>query len=243
MRISWGENRKFSQGVYQGVLYPGNGPGVAWSGLISVTEKGDDSPSSLYIDGQRHRNRNLPSSAAGIISAFMYPDEFEPYIGLQATWVTAQSKDTFGFSYRNNRELHIVYNAVVAPSSDQYQTLGGDVSPITFSWNFTTKPVDIPAGRPAARVVIMLDYAQPEALAELEAILYGDDENDPSIPDVETIVEIFESHTTIRITDNGDGTWTATGPDELITITGSTFTIDGAAVVFLDDSTYKISSL
>lgn len=243
MRISWGDERPYTQGVYQGVLYPEDSPGVAWNGLTGVTEKNTDNVSQVYVDGQLVQNQSDPSEFAGVISAFTYPDEFEPCIGLQAGWITAQGKKAFGFSYRTNRELHVVYNARVSPSSDQYQTLGGDISALTFSWDFTTTPVDIPGGRPSAHLVIMLDYAQPGAIADLEALIYGDDENDASLPSPETVTGIFESHTTIRITDNGDGTWTATGPDALIVITGDTFTIDGAFTTVLDASTYKIRSL
>lgn len=243
MRISWGEERPYSQGVQQAVLYPSDGPGVAWNGLISVTAKGDSSPSSLYIDGQLYRNRSVPTSFEGVISAYMYPDEWEPYIGIQAGWVTSQKRPLFGLTWCDNRELHIVYNAMAAPGNDQYQTLGDNVSPVAFSWNFATLPVDIPAGRPSAHLVVMLDYAQPDAVSDLEALIYGDDENDPSLPDPAAIYAIFESHTTIQIVDNGDGTWTATGPDSLITVAGDTFTIDGAAVTVIDADTYKIHSL
>ncbi len=168
MRITWGDIRPYSQGVKQGVLFPNTGPGVPWNGLISVTVKGDDAASSLYIDGRRHRNRSSPSTFSGTISAFTYPDEFDSCIGVLSGWVMSQNKNPFGLTWRDNRELHIVYNAITSPSNDQYQTIGANVNPLTFSWDFTTTPVDIPAGGYSAHVVIMLDYVQPSALVPLQ---------------------------------------------------------------------------
>ena len=217
MRVTWDDVRPYSQGVKQGVLYPENSPGVAWNGLISVTEKGDDSPSSLYIDGQKIRNKATLSYFSGTISAFTYPDEFEPMIGL-VSGISSQPKPSFGFCYRNNNEIHLVYNALASPSSDQFSSFSEQPSATVFSWDFTTQPVEIPGGRPSAHLVVLLDYSQPGAISSLEAILYGDADNDPSLPDPATVIDIFESNAVLRITDNGDGTWTATGPDNVITM-------------------------
>lgn len=244
MRISWGDAERFySQGVSNGVLYPQNSAGVSWTGLISVNEKGDDSTNAFYIDGVRFRSRNAPSTYSGTISAFMYPDEFEPYNGV-TTGITAQPKSSFGLSYRSNREIHLIYNAVSSPSNDQYASLNADVNPVAFSWDFDTLPMDIPGGRASAHLVVMLDYAQLGAVSDLEDMLYGNDENDPFLPDPQTVYTLFESYTTLTIVDNGDGTWTATGPDSVITmLDANTFQIDWDSAVFIDANTYTIQSL
>lgn len=242
-RVQWIDNHLYSQGVSNAVLYPENSPGVAWNGLISIQRSGDNAPTSLYFDGQKYRDEFKLDTASGTIIAFTYPDEFEPCIGLEAG-VTAQPRQSFGFTYRDTREIHIVYNAAVSPSNDQYQSTGGDISPVNFSWNFTTTPVKIPAGRATAHLVILVDFADPDALAALEDILYGDDTNQPQLPDPATIYELFESNTTVRITDNGDGTWTASGPDDVVIDNGDgTFTIDWASAQFIDADNYQIYSL
>lgn len=217
MRVTWDDVRPYSQGVYQGVLYPENSPGVAWNGLTSVTEKGDDSPSSFYVDGQKVRTRVAPSSFAGTIKAFTYPDEFEPMIGL-VSGISSQPRPSFGFSYRNNNEIHLVYNALATPSSDQYSSISDQPSPVEFSWDFTTQPVEIPGGRNCSHLVVLIDQSQSGAVSSLEALLYGDANNDPSLPDPAAVLDIFESNAVLRITDNGDGTWTAVGPDDVVTM-------------------------
>lgn len=245
MRISWDgdSNRVYSAGVDSGVFYPQNSPGVPWNGLISVAEKDGTTIDTSYIDGQKYRNQLKPSNFSGTISAFTYPDEFEPYNGLVG-FISGQPRDSFGFSYRTNNELHLVYNAMAGVSNDEYSSLGSTASPVAFQWDFTTLPVDIPYGRPSAHLVIMLDYANADAMSDLEAVIYGNDTNDPSLPDPSDVLEIFESHTTLRITDNGDGTWTADGPDDVITMLDSnTFQIDWPSAVFIDATSYTIRSL
>lgn len=217
MRVTWDDVRPYSQGISKGVLYPQNSPGVAWNGLTSVTEKGDDSPSSSYIDGLKFRNRSDSSSFAGTISAFTYPDEFGPYIGV-ASGITTQPRSSFGLCYRDNKEIHLVYNARAALSGNQFSTLSDQGDLTKFSWDFTTVPVKIPGGKPTSHLVIMVDYAQAGSISALEALLYGTATSDPALPDPATVIDIFESNAVVRITDNGDGTWTASGPDSIIVV-------------------------
>jgi hypothetical protein len=244
MRVSWDSGERiYSQGVYNGVLYPKNSPGVPWSGLISVTDKADPSPTSRYVDGRRYASHISPSVFAGTISAYTYPDEWDRHIGL-AAGISSQPKQSFGLSFRDNRDIHLIYNAVASPSSDQYSTIGGDVSPIAFSWDIATVPVEVYSARPTSHLVISTDYAKPEAIAELEDLIYGSDSDDPSLPNPAVVLEIFESNTTLRITDNGDGTWTADGPDSAITMLDAyTFQIDWPSATFIDADTYRIYSL
>jgi hypothetical protein len=58
------------------------------------------------------------------------------------------------------------------------------------------------------------------------------------------VLEMFESGAILRIVDHGDGTWTATGPDEAIKMLSSTmFEITWPSAIYIDTETYKISSL
>ena len=242
-QITWDTgNRIYFQGVSNAVLYPVKSPGVPWNGLISVTEKGDAKSTSLYIDGQLYRNRNVPDAFAGTISAYTYPDELEPYIGV-VSGITAQPKKTFDLTYRNSSELHLVYNVLLGPSSSEYASLSDSVNPASFSWAFTTLPENIPGGRPGAHLVIVLDSASPAAVSGLENILYGDDANAPSMPSIQTVLDLFATYALMIITDNGDGTWTAAGPDSSISLVSDVFTITWPSATYLDSDTYSIRTL
>lgn len=242
-RVSWDSLEHFyTTGVSNGVLYPKNSPGVAWNGLISVTEKGDPAVTPFFVDGQLYRSRYVPDAFSGTISAYMYPDEFNPYIGV-VKGISSQVKPTFGLTYRNNREIHLVWNVLVSPSSDHYVSTGGDIDPNAFSWDFTTLPEDILYARPSAHLVVNTDEAYSDAIAALEDILYGNDANAASLPSPADVISLIESFAVVVVTDNGDGTWTATGPDDVITITGDIFSIDWPSAIFTDADDYQISSL
>jgi hypothetical protein len=234
MRITWDTgNRDYASGVSQGVLYPENSPGVPWNGLLSVTEAGGKGQESKYIDGRRYSTRNLTSTFSGTISAYTYPDEFAPYAGIFGI-ITGQRRRSFGFSYRTSNEIHLVYNAFAAPSGGSYSTIGEKVDPIAFEWKFTTLPVKIPGGKPSSHLVISVDDSQAAAIAQLEALLYGTDTDDPRLPLPEEVISVFETYTTLRITDNGDGTWTASDSGQAITIIdGTTFKINWPSVMLI----------
>lgn len=243
-RVTWdGPDRTYSQGISQGVLYPKNSSGVAWNGLISVTEKGDDNTTSVVIDGQIATAENLPGVFSGTISAYMYPDELEPCVGI-VNGLTSQPRQSFGLSYLDNQQLHLVYNVKLDPGSDQYVTLSGSPTPLAFSWNFTTTPMAIPWGRPAAHLVIMLENAASGAISDLENLIYGDTANAPSLPDPLAVYNVFDPYAIVRIVDNGDGSWTATGPDANVYLTDSeTFTIDWPTAIMISTDEYTIHSL
>lgn len=245
MRITWDppENRPYSSGISQGVLYTENSPGVAWNGLTSVTESGDQSQEPKYFDGVKYHDRIVPSVFSGTLSAYTYPDELEPCIGISGI-LTGQARDSFGFSYRTNNAIHLIYNVLAVPSKNDYSSVSASPDPVTFEWDFTTVPVDIPGGKPSSHLVIMTEDSDAGAIADLEALIYGDDENGASLPLPDVITAIFESYAVLRITDNGDGTWTATGPDTVITMTDSTtFQISWPSAIFTSATTFQISSL
>jgi hypothetical protein len=174
----------------------------------------------------------------------MYPDELEAYIGI-VDGITSQPRKPFGLAYRDNNEIHLVYNVLLSPSNDKYQSTGDTVNPVSFQWDFTTTPVKIPGGKPGAHLVVMVDHAPPEAVSALEDLIYGDDANDPVLPDPTTVYNLFDSFAFLRIVDNGDGTWTATDSlGTILTMTDSeTFQIDWSSAVFINADEYKIHSL
>ena len=245
-RVTWdaATDRTYSTGVSQAVLYPQNSPGVAWNGLISVTEKGDDNTTTIDLDGQRANAESLPGTFAGTLSAYMYPDELEACLG-NIDGYTSQPRQTFGLSYMDNHQLHILYNVLLKPGTDKYQTLSDNPSALAFNWDFTTVPVDIPFGRPSAHLVIMVDYAQPGSLSALEDVLYGNAANAPSLPSPLDIYNIFDPYAVLKVTDNGDGTWTADdgGTGAISMVDGNHFQITWPSAVFLSDTTYRIHSL
>ena len=204
--------RLYETGVKQGVLYPqaagGTYPkGVAWNGLTNVTESPSGAEATaLYADDIKYLNLLSTEEFGGTIEAYTYPDEFAECDGsaslADGVYIGQQNRKTFGLCYRTTLgndvdtngygyKLHLVYGAVAAPSEKAYSTINDSPEAITFSWEFNTTPVNVTGHKPTATLTIDSTKVNPEKLAALEAILYGDTESEARLPLPDEVAEIM----------------------------------------------------
>lgn len=209
----------YRPGVHQGVLYLDSGA-YAWNGLISVTEE-DNSviDTTLHYDGIRHRLAQDTGNYSSIVEAYTYPEAFNEYDGLES-YSAHQSRKRFGMSYRigegDNYEIHLVYNALVSPGGDTHKTIQESVDPNVFSWRLDTHGIDLTWTKSASHLVVVANEAHPDPLATLEGYIYGTASSNPFLPDPSTVIALFERYTDLTVTYNGDGTFTAEGPQYMI---------------------------
>lgn len=194
--------RLYETGVKQGVLYPmdakGTYPkGVPWNGLTNVTESPSGAEATaLYADDIKYLNLMSNEEFGGTIEAYTYPDEFAECDGSASiatgVYIGQQARKTFGFCYRttigndvesnaHGYKLHLVYGALASPSEKAYATINDSPEAITFSWEFSTTPVNVTGFKPTACLTIDSTKVDAEKLAALEKILYGDDANDTAV--------------------------------------------------------------
>ncbi len=260
-KLTWGDvgQRFYESGVDRGVLYVGSDPGVSWSGLVSVSETviGGESK-SFYFDGIKYSNTSSAEEYGATIEAFTYPDEFAVCDGteipLSGLYVTHQRRRQFGFSYRTKigndtlgadygYKIHLVYNALAQPSQRANKSISDTVDPNNFSWTITTRPPAIENFRRTSHIVIDTRLASPDVLSAIETIIYGSDAAAARLPTIAEVFDIFAASALFIVTDNGDGTFTATGPDYLVgMIDDTTFQIESPYAIYLDDTTYTLSS-
>lgn len=147
-------------------------------------------------------------------------------------------------SYRTKHEdyyrIHLVYNVLVAPahvSREQSAT-----SP--FEWAFSTLPIEFTDEKYTAHVMIDSSIAYPWTVEALEAVLYGDETTDARLPFPAELSTIIDANAILQIFDNGDGTWTAIGSDDVLTMLDSTtFQIDWTSAVYISADTYTVYTL
>ena len=193
--------RKYETGVKNGVLYVMDkgayGTGVAWNGLTAVTESPSGAEATpLYADDIKYLNLTSAEEFGGTIEAYMYPDEFKACNGESelAAGITIgqQPRKAFGFCYRttlgNDEEenaygykLHLVYNAKAAVSERAYATINDSPEAITFSWEFTTTPIEVEGHKPTSIVTIDSTKVGEGVMAKIEAALYGTEEEEPKL--------------------------------------------------------------
>lgn len=245
-RLNWTSlDRPYESGVDRGVFYPANGPGVPWNGLVSVSESPSGSDIRVrYVDGVKYQEHVSSGNYEATIEAYTYPDEFEPFASATPGLRFRQRQKPFGLSYRTETEkghkIHIVYNALAGPSDKAYV----QKDPSNFSWEVSTTPLSVPGAAPTAHLVIDTSTAYPSTVSALEAQLYGGEVMSALLPSPAQVLDIFEENSLLRIVDNGDGTWTATGPDEAIQMLNpTTFEITWPSAIYISEDRYQISSL
>lgn len=218
-RLVWDKTGEhlYETGVDHGVLYFPDQTGaykngVAWNGLISVSE----SPSGAEATGQHADNikyLNLISAEefGATIEAYTYPEEFEACNGNKelvdntGVYVGQQSRSVFGFCYRtmigndtdgqdHGYKLHLVYGCQVSPSEKAYQTINDSPEALTFSWELSTTPVNVIGKKPTALLVIDSTKIDSTKLAKIEAKLYGDETSTGAVlPTPDEIAEILSA--------------------------------------------------
>lgn len=219
-QLTWNDTgaRYFEAGVDRGVLYTFDGTGVAWNGLTAVTESpSGGEPTPYYLDGVKYLNVAASKEFGGTIEAFTYPEEFSEYDG----WVILdnglaadeQQRKPFGLSYRtrlgndisgtdHGYKIHIIYNALAAPTESAYSTLSDDLDPISFSWSITTKPgraISSSNLSPLSHVVIDSTKTNPTQLRFIEEVLYGTETQAARLITFEEIFDFFE-HPMVTLT-------------------------------------------
>jgi hypothetical protein len=205
-RVEWdiAGARIFEVGVDRGMLYVTPFPGIAWNGLIRVTESPTGGAVSEYfVDGLKSLNVPALEEYSATIEAFSSPKEFAPCAGLlrlsSGLFASNQPRKQFGFSYRTligsdtldinaGYKIHVVYNARTKTSDVAHHTFSDrpEISP--YSWEITTVPETVPGYRPAAHFVIDSRRMDPGVLGQLEDILYGSSSTNPRLPEIEELV-------------------------------------------------------
>lgn len=238
VKLFW-MDKDYEVGVDRGVFFPQEGQGEVWNGLISVDEVSSELKSRVkYRDGKKYTNRRSEDSFSATIKTYTYPLSFSEYE------LVSRRRKEFGFSYRikteNGYKIHLVYNAIARMSSVSYTQ--SDTA--SFSFDISTRPLPIPGGISSAHLIVDVPVAYSWTVAEFEDVLYGSDTNSSRLPTPQEVFDIFEVNSILRIIDNGDGTWTAIGPDSAIQMIHETrFEITWPSAIMLDDISYTISSL
>jgi hypothetical protein len=196
-------NRIFESGIDQGVVYVRDGSGayplgVAWEGLISVSEKpGGAEATDLWANNTKYAQLFSAETFDGSIEAYTYPDEFLPCDGIvevdSGFLVGQQVRKPFGLSYRtwvgseaagqqDHYKIHVVYGAVIQPSEVSRSTINDSPEAATFSWEFKTTPAAITGYQAVSKIVLDSSVLSANALTAVEEALYGDGVADPYLP-------------------------------------------------------------
>lgn len=216
-KLTWDQTgeRLYETGTDHGVLYIQDetgkfGTGVAWNGLTKVSEAPEGAEeTALYADNSKYLSLYSAENFKGTIEAYTYPDEFALADGSaevsKGVRVGQQTRKPFAMVYRTIKgndikendygyKLHLVYNAKVSPSSRDYESVNDTPGAITFSWAFTTTPVDLSelGLKPSATIIIDSTTTDETKLKALEDILYGTEDIEAKMPTINEVLELLK---------------------------------------------------
>lgn len=198
-KLKWDDTGKrfYETGVNRGVLYPYNStsnqytPGVAWSGLTSVSESPSGAEeTALYADDIKYLSLRSAEEFGATIECYTYPDEWAQcdgsaeLVASSGVMIGQQSRKMFGLCYRTvigndvdgdakGYKLHLIYGATASPSEKAYQTINDSPEAITFSYEIKTNPVNVSGFKPTACLTIDSTKTNAAKLEAIEQILYG----------------------------------------------------------------------
>lgn len=225
-RLTWDDvgKRLYETGIEKGVYYSitSNGHytnGVAWNGLISITESPSGAePTALYADDIKYLNLMSNEEFGATVEAYTYPDAFGKAIGLTSNIVGLsfgqQERKKFGMAYvtkvgndvlkeEYGYKIHLIYGAKASPSDSEYATEDDNPDAITFSWEFSTEPVAADGYKPTSMMVLdskaFKDSGSMQVLRAIEDILYGGIEGQPpTLVEPGDIPSLVEYHFALR---------------------------------------------
>lgn len=218
-KLKWDETGKrlYETGTKMGVLYPQNEDGaypkgVAWNGLMSVTESPSGAEASaLYADDAKYLELYSNEEFGFTIGAYTYPDEFAECDGsaelAPGVGIGQQPRKAFGLSYRTiigndtkgsdyGYKLHLVYGAKASPSERSYASVNDSPEALELSWECTTTPVPVTGHKPSAHIEIDSTKIDEKKLTKIEEMLYGKDgeigtATEPKLPLPDEIIQIL----------------------------------------------------
>jgi hypothetical protein len=216
-KLVWDQagQRIYETGTSKGILFVQGsdgsyGPGIAWNGLVSVKKSPDGAEESpIYADNMKYLSLMSAENLKGSIDAYTYPEEFEAcdgsaavnpgvYVGQQTrvpfamAYSTIVGNDTQGNAY--GEKIHIIYGAKVSPSERAYETVNEDPTALTFSWEYSTTPVDLSdiGLEPSAGITIAKTEVSAAAWKALTDKLYGTDTIPSALPTIEEVITMTE---------------------------------------------------
>lgn len=204
--------RFYETGVKNGVLYvqdeSGEYPlGVAWNGLISVSESPSGAePTPFYADNIKYLTLLGAEELSLSIEAYTYPEEFAEcdgsYEGADGLLIGQQRRKRFGLVYKTilgndvagnslGYKIHIVYGCMASPSEKAYSTINESPEAMTFNWEVSTDPVEITGFLPSSMLVVSSLDADETKLGLLEDQLFGAYLVDPNLPTPDEIITML----------------------------------------------------
>lgn len=190
---------KYTSGVSQGVFFGKDGKGVAWSGLVGVTEKPQaNAPTPIYnAAGTKYDIKGNVAEKKHALTCYIYPDAMDEYLGIEylddyGFQADERAPKPFHMAYRTETgnghyEIHVLLSQIATFSDTARATLSTNATPSVISMNLE----GVPDPRFKSSHVI-LDSRLP-ITKSAEKLLFGDEFNDSDFNAFLTAEPVWET--------------------------------------------------
>ena len=206
--------------------------GEAWNGVTKIEELSTDTVNeTIFYDGTQLRSSQQVDICGLKLECITLPSDLSGNFNL--CWRT----------FRNGvAEYHLVWNLTAKLSNETDVTLNATPGAKRYSMELVPTPSESGEMRPTAHLILSTSEIEDFTLGPIMDMLHGSDTSQAIFPTIDELLEFYDAFATLWVEDHGDGTFTITGPDTLLTTVDNTFTLTWATTEFVDDNTWVLDA-
>ena len=167
-------------GLSRGIIYPDNGPGLPWPGLVKVTPKLKHNMYPIYDNGKKYDLIGLPESTGIDVTALTLPTYVAEAVGFSmdssGIMYDEQELQMFSLAYRtetenNGHKLVVQFNIMASLNDASAQTLEEVVTPSEFTITGESVPETVGVRQRASRIELSTRNTDRELLSAFDDAL------------------------------------------------------------------------
>lgn len=167
-------------GLSRGMIYPDNGPGLPWPGLVKVTPKLKHNMYPIYDNGKKYDIIGLPEATGIDVTALTLPTYVAEAVGFSmdssGIMYDEQELGMFSLAYRtetenNGHKLVVQFNIMASLNDASAQTLEETVTPSEFTISGESVPESLGLRKRASRIELSTRNTDRELLAAFDDAL------------------------------------------------------------------------
>lgn len=188
----------YDYGISTGMIYPENGRGLPWPGLVKVTvDPGSGSLEPIYYDARKYDIVSIPTSATINVVSFSLPTYVGELVGrvLDSSGIVydGQPSKMFSLAYRtetedNGHKLVVHFNTMATLNDYELMTTNEQVDPTEYTLSGESVPQTFREGILSSRIELSSRSTDPELMKAFEYALLNSD--------MSSIIQVLSEHNT-----------------------------------------------
>lgn len=168
-------------GLSRGMIYPDNGLGLPWPGLVKVSPKFNHNMYPIYDNGKKYDVIGLPEATGIDIAALTLPTYVAEVVGFSmdssGIMYDEQELGMFSLAYRTETENHghkivVQFNIMASLNNTTAQTIEEDVKPSEFIVTGESVPETLGVRKRASRIELSTRHTDRELLDAFDDALH-----------------------------------------------------------------------